>query len=268
MLDELKHFVQTLLHSLNPVWYTNIVELKPKKTIMHMILVLVFSMAVMCVLFLPSILNLESSLERDLAAFQAFKIDGVVNMTEPVLIPKSDPEVIFSINDEKRMIDDEKLLVTKEYVYFKPFGRPLRIDINKLFEPLKYKDEAAGFLSIFFIVLIPALLLFLFVVFALKYAFLIGLGAGLAFFVLKVLLLHKISFKRIFNVVAYAATLLIFLEIVFIPLNGNILVPLFQFLFLDFYLIPVIIFIGYIVASLWVVESKTPSEHKSSEWQF
>ena len=67
--------------------------------------------------------------------------------------------------------------------------------------------------------------------------------------------------------VAYAATLMIFLEIVFIPLNGNMLIPLFQMLFLDFYLIPILIFIVYAAASLWVVENKTPSEKKSSEWQ-
>ena len=268
MFERLKQFVQTLIHSLNPMWYTNISNLKPKDTIKHMALVVVFSMGVMGILMLPSILNLQNSLQDDLGSFQDFKIRGTVNMTKPIMIPENDPELVIDINGEEKIIKDEKLLVTKEYVYFKPLGKPLRINVKKLLNPLEYKTEAAAFLKLFFISIIPGLLIFLFLMFAIKYTIIIGAMFGLSYFVLKLLLLYKVSGKRIFNIVAYAATLMIFLEIVFIPLNGKILVPLFQLLFLDFYLIPLLIFIVYAVLGLFSVEKKTPSDHKSSEWQF
>jgi len=267
MIEEIKHFVQTLIHSLNPKWYTNIVGLKTKKTITHMVLVLVFSMVIMGILFLPFVLNASSAIKKDLSAFSEFRIRGSVNMTRPIIVPANDPELIIDLNGG-RTFGDEKLLVTKEYVYFQPVGKALRINVKKLLNPLDYKTQASSFLALFFIAVIPALLLFLFLMFALKYALLIGLVFAITYFIFRVLLLYKISPRRAFNLVAYSATLMIFLEIVFIPLNGKILVPLFQLFFLDFYLIPILIFVGYTVAAFWLVETKTPSESKSSEWQF
>lgn len=160
MFEQLKHFVQTLIHSLNPTWYPNIASLKPKETVRHMVLVLVFSMVVMCIFMLPSIFSLSSSMKNDLGAFQTFRIRGEVNMTHPIVIPANDAELIIDLESEKRIIKNEKLLVTHDYIYFKPLGSPLRINVKKLMDPLQYKDEAASFLAMFFIFIIPALLIF------------------------------------------------------------------------------------------------------------
>lgn len=258
-------FFWDLLNSFNPFYYHNVADRDLWPSFKHLFKVLAFCFLVMLIMFIPFFVTLPNTLYQELQKFDEFSIGGNLSMTESIELPESNPKVIIDTTGATTEMENEKVLVTKDYIYFKHFRSTKRINFDKLMDVAGHKKEYVWMLISFLALIIPSLLFYAYMIFLLKYLLIMLVITLLFYFVERVLLLYKVSFKRVFNTVMFAVAPMALLEIALLAFDTSYLIPLASFLGVELYLVSTLIYLLLSVFAVVIVEKKVHLFGKKDE---
>lgn len=250
------NFFWDLLNSINPFYYHNVADRKLWLGFKHVFLVLLLCFGIMLVILIPFFASLPNTVYNELKKFDTLAVNGTASMSEPIEIPKRNTVLAIDTTGKLTLLEKEKVLVTKEYIYFKFFTKTKRISIDKLMNIGGYKKEFVWMLISFLALIIPSLLFYTYLIFLIKYLLVILVLALIVFVTERLLLLYKVSFKRVFNVLMFAIAPMALIEICFIPINTDYLIPLFTVYYVNFYLVSTLVYLVLSVFSIVIVERK------------
>ncbi len=259
------HFWKEVILTLHPQSYTELSSRSIRKGFMYILELLFASFIIMCIISLPNIINLPGYIEMELSRFDKLNITIDAEMNSPVKLTQEDPQIIIDTTGKTTELGDEKLLITEDYVYYRPYAMTRTYNLSEFKEITTKKEEISKALTFLAILLIPTILITSYIMFLIKYIITI-VAAALLLFIIARIVKKDIGLKRSVNTAIYAATPIVLIEVIFIPFNSRYLIPVFQIMGMNFYLITLIIYI-----SLVAFGSYFAAKHKKGdkiEWGF
>ena len=258
-------FWKQVILALHPRNYTGLSSRSIRKGVMYIIALLFASFIIMCIISLPNIISLPGYIENELSRFDKLNITIDAEMNSPVKLTREDPQIIIDTTGKTTELGDEKVLITDSMLYYRPYGTTKEYNLSEFKDPTTKSEELSRLLAFGAILLLPTILITSYVMFLIKYAATI-LIASLLIFLIARIAKKDMGIKRSINTAIYAATPMVLIEVVFIPFNSKYLVPLFQMMGMNFYLITLIIYISLIAFSSYFAAKHRKGD--KIEWGF
>jgi len=258
-------FWKSVILTLHPKSYSELSSRSVRKGFTYLLALLFASFIIMSVISLPNIINLPGYIDNELSKFSKLNISIDAEMDSPVKLTKDDPQIIIDTTGTNTELGEEKLLITEDNIYYRPYAFAKTYNLSEFKDLTQKKDEISNLLTVAALLLIPTILLTSYVMFFIKYAITI-LVASLLIFLTARIIKKDISIKRSLNTALYAATPIILIEVIFIPFNSKYLIPLFQMLGMNFYLITLLIYLSLIISGSYFA-----AKHKKGDkiaWGF
>ncbi|MBS3128401.1 DUF1189 family protein [Candidatus Woesearchaeota archaeon] len=257
----MRDFLRDIPYSLNGKHYGEIAERPMSSGVFYILGLVVLAFFIMCIFGIPSVINFGNYIEDQMSKIDKIQIDGRILMYDAIKIPEEDPYFVIDATNNSKKAESRKILITQEYFYWKPVvGEPKKVKMADWFRNKESRNVIASFIFLISLLVLPGFLFWLLVLLFLKYLLIVTLFAGIFFIVLD-LTRYKISFKKMFNICAYAATLLIFIEVIFIPLGTDLLIPLFSIFWVQFYLVTLAIYLSLVILALIFAEYEGEGSH-------
>ncbi len=262
--------VRTIIISFQPQRYRELSTERPKKIFNHLLLFIILIFLLSGLTAIPTMLSFKSNLGAELDKVKSLDISGSFETRAPVYITG---DVVVDTSDTKKVIADEKLLVTKENIYFNLWG-PMKIKIEKILHPLRYKTHFVSVIVLLAIILAPSILLFLLGLFLIKFVLLTLISGLFVFFVLRILFLIRIRARGVLNICFLAAIPPALLEGLVMGLFPGLLVPLAGILTFKVNLIPLLLYVALLTAGFVLMDKelrlpkKTKEGDEKLEWGF
>jgi hypothetical protein len=212
--DTLRHFIFTLLKSINPRYYLDLAEKTPKQAFKYFLALLLFSFIFMSIIAIPKLIIIKSDLERDALHISKFHLSADLETVRPINIPKSRP--IISIDTtENETLDQEAVLITDEKIFYQALGMQDEMELKK-FDFNEDKAQSSRMIIRLLIFILPSIFAFYYMVYMIKYLTII-LFLGIAAFLLSKLFKSRVTFSQTISLSFYTSTIMILLEILMIP---------------------------------------------------
>lgn len=242
--------IRTLVISFQPPRYKELSKERSGKVFKHLAILIIAVFLFSTLLTVPKFLLLQSNLESEFGKIEKIEIKGDLKTNGPVFLTG---DIVLDTSETRKVITDEKVLITKENLYFN-FWAPMKIKVENILKPMSRKNEFASTIALLVLFLMPSVILFFLGLFFVKYI-LITLITGLLVFVfLRMLLLMRIRMRNVFNVCFLAAVPPVLLDGVVSSFFPKLLVPLFGVFTFKLNLIPLLVYIGLVVAGMIFVE--------------
>jgi hypothetical protein len=226
----LRYAFTTLFSTFNPNAYKELVSRKLGLAFSYFFFALTLSVIAMLILFIPFTLSFAQTLPKTFANVQVFTITTNVSMNDSITLFKS-PEVIVDLN--KTQPGQESVLITKQYLFYKPFllfGEK-NISLQEFSDLKKHETKAVTLMVSIFIFLIPAIVVFVFLFFTIKNLLLALIVSFFAYIIYK-LAHYDISFVSLFKAALYASTFLVIGEIILLFFYPQFLISTIVFVFI------------------------------------
>lgn len=267
-------FWKEVLKALHPKSYSELSTRSIRKGIGYLLSVLLASFIIMAIISLPKITLLPDQIEGELEKFEVFNISIDTEMSSPIKFTESDPQIVIDTTGNTTVMGDEKLLITEDYIYYRPYARAKAYNISEFKDITEKKKEISRMLTFLAIILIPTILITSYILFLVKYIITI-IAASLLLFVAARIAKENLGILKSLNTALYAATPMILLEVIFIPFNSRHLIPLFQLMGMNFYMISLLIYIALAVVGAYFAmkrkKGKKGEDYKTVEkvqWDF
>ena len=254
----LKGFLLEFIESLVPAKYVELCERRSRHALAFVVKLLVSSLLLMSLGALPLLIGLPVILESHLSAFTNLTLSGDVEMSAPVRIPEENTQIVIDTTGATKEMTSEKLLITADAFYFKPFFFTMeKVPINQVGDIKATKGFWKSLIILVTLIAFPGVLLVMFGMLFVKYVFLAVVFATLVF-VLFDLTTYKLEFRKMFRIACYALTPMVLLEVIATPWGSGFLVPLpgLRLFGLDFYLVSFVLYLGLFVAAVVMVQVK------------
>ena len=242
-----------IVYSHLPFTYKHLSQERMHKTTFYIMFLIALSLVLMCAASIPQLMGLPGFFQEQLGKFETFKLDGEVKQSDPIYFPEDNPQIVIDASG-KEPYGNELFMLTSDYLYFHLTSKPKRVKVSNLLAPLSHESEISKIILAVILFLAPSVLFFTYFFLLLKYALIIGISSVLLFSIVRVMLLIKISFRRTFNIAAYAATPMILVEIISIPFNPKYLFPLFRYFGLTLYATTTLVYLIFLVSGFLLVE--------------
>jgi len=256
VLGKFRGFFMSLYYSLNPLSYKQLSTRPLTLSFKYLFLLLLLSFLATLILFMPILANLQGRVTGTLSKFSEFKVDANIETTGPAMII---PGII--VDTTGNVTEPNPVLVTKEnveWVNFKCFAfRPLCLFSKKeeKISSVEFRDSnilenqeiLTKLVPFFVFFMVPAILLFLYIVFLVKYLLLITIFSFLAFIITR-MLLFEIEPKAVLNTAIYSSTLMIVPEILNLRFN------------LELFYIPLAAYIAFFITGIFLIGKKHDKE--------
>ncbi len=261
--------IRTIVISFQPLRYRDLLRENPKKIFRHMSIFIVAIFLFSSLLSLPKVFSLQEDVKTELGKVQKLDIKGDVKITTPITLTGG---IVIDTSDTNRIITTEKVLITKDTLYFN-FFRPMKIKLDRIFHPLNYKSQFASTIVLVGLLVMPSVILAMLGLFLAKYILLTFIAGTAIFLALRVLLLIRIRPRNVFNICFLAAIPPAVMEGAISPFFPKLLVPLFGILTFKLSLIPLLAFAGLIIAGMLFSEKdvelfKKRDGEEKLEWGF
>lgn len=237
------NFWKEVILTLNPKNYSHLPSRGVKRAFGHLLAVLLASFVIMSIVALPNIIDLPEDIKGELSKFEKLNITIDVEMSSPVKIKGGDPQIIVDTTGAFTELGSEKLLITEDNIFFRPYAMTRTYNLSEFKDLTTKKDELSTVLTLLAIILIPTVLITSFAMLLIKYIITI-LAASILLFVLARLIKKDIGFGKSVNIALFASTPMILVEVIFIPFNSKYLIPIFQLMGMNFYLITLFIYLS------------------------
>lgn len=259
-------FLKTLVLSVSPLAYHEFCAKKAGDVIRYFACVVLIGLALTIILLIPFFFGLPSMIHNSLLAFTKFNVTNDVQMSGPLEIPKKEAVFVIDTTGTITEMKNERVIITKDYLYYKPFFGNKRISLERLLNITKNPSETTWIIISLLVLLVPSFLIYSLLLITLKHLILIMTTSLLLFFVVRVLMLYEISFKNALSSSFYAGTLLVLIEAILYPINPKLMVPLVSVMGLHFYLVSYLAFFVLGVLGLVFVEKDIHlHKHKHQE---
>lgn len=247
-------FFKTLSLSMYPLSYHDFSQKSGGEVARYFLAVVFLGMVICNLLLLPMYFGLPNTINEALGKFTVFEVDGDVEMSGPIEVPKREASFVVDTTGTIKEIQQERVIITSDYIYYRPFFSNKRIAFDNLFDVVNNKGDITWILIALIFVLLPSFLFYAYAILALKFFVLIFLTSFLLYFIVRVLMLYEISFKNAMSSAFYAGTLMIMLESILFPINSELLLPLFSIMGGTYYLVSHLAYVIFGLVGMIIVE--------------
>ncbi len=247
------YWLKTVLLSLNPNSYKNLSSRKISDAFNHFFLVLIFSLIIFVILFVPFMLSFSSSLEKDFGKIDSFVVDVNLSAAQPITI-LSHPFVMIDL--QKENLTSEQVLINENFLQYRPyyfFGKKT-VSLDEFKDLKLHQEKAMTIMVLLFVFMLPAILVLFFLVFAIK-NLLLALILSIIGFIIFRISRYDIKFFSLLKTGLYASTIL------FIPELGLLL-------FYPVFLITTALYVLLFILGSWSIAKKRFSIKKSKQREF
>jgi len=203
--------------------------------------VLLLAFMLMMLLAVPLLVKMPGEISNQLAKFDVLQLSGNFTMSSPVKMPKSEPLIIFDTSGAYTELTTERVLITKDKIFYRPFIRTQYVNTEQLKDLKKNRENVKRFLAVLVFFVLPSVLFYAFITVWLKY-FLMIFTLSIILFVLLDLTHWRRTWKELFVVSCYASTLPVLAEVVLGAVKPVLLVPVLSIAGLvKLYLVPAVV---------------------------
>jgi len=221
---DLKSKFYTIFRTLNPYNHQELSENKLATVLKYYFFIIIFSVLLMFVLFIPNIYSARSNVASGLEHFDNLTVNSQFNVKESFNI-LSDPVIRFEQSDDN--VSNNLVVITPDSLFYKRyifFGEQRGVSLNKNVD-VANSDRAQKIISIGFFFLLPALL-FWAVVFSIVYFAVIIFVTYLLVMTISGVMRIDVSMLRLLKMCIYASTIFILLQLVLMPFIRVFILPL------------------------------------------
>lgn len=234
-------FLKNVLKSINPFYYSDLARSSFKRCFKHIALVILWSTIAMCIIAIPKLFMLRGYLDEQFNNFNALSINATFETKQPIVLLKNNPQIIIDGSVSERNMTTEKILITKDFFYYRPFNYVEKFNMGSYSDLLEHKNGVVNFFTVLLIIITPGILIVNYVSFFIKYLIIMLALSIIALIAVRVFK-FEISFKKILKIAFFAATLPLLIEIIAIPYGlGKYLIQFMQLMGAGFYLVTLII---------------------------
>ncbi|MBI4448713.1 hypothetical protein HY641_01645 [Candidatus Woesearchaeota archaeon] len=225
----LKEWALAVAYSFNPMYYKKVADAPPKEMFALVNKTITRAFVVMLIVALPMLVAVPSYVSSALGSFDVLTIDGRTELGEQIGVPAHDPHLVIDLSAQKAY-EGERALLTREYFYFQsPFGAK-KINTDYVLDPLAHKRESSLIVFGLFLLWLPSLLIYAYIVTFLKYLIWWAVFSTMAIVAIRALVLSSMRLRRIVNICAYALLPIVILEVLTIPFDTAWLFPILDFM--------------------------------------
>ncbi|MDO8741221.1 MAG: DUF1189 family protein [Candidatus Woesearchaeota archaeon] len=233
--------LKNTLKSINPFYYSDLAKSSFRYCFKYLALVILWSIIVMCIIAVPRLFLLRGYIGEQLDNVNVFSVNVTFETKQPIVLLENDPQVIIDGSVSERNMTGEKVLITKDFFYFRPFNSIQRFNAGSYHNLLDHKSGIANLIAALFVIIIPGVLIINYASFYIKYL-VIMLAVSVIVFIAVRVLRFDISFKKILKIAFFASTAPLFIELISIPYSlGRFLIPFAQALGSRLYLVTLIL---------------------------
>lgn len=221
---------------------------------------LLLAFVLILLLSLPALVKMPHTISDQLNKFEALRLSGNFTMTSPILLPRNEPLLIFDTSGAYDELTNERVLITKEKIFYRPLFKTYSIRTEALKDLKNNRDNVNVFLAALVFFLLPAILFWAYVAVWLKY-FLMMLALSIIVFVVLDLTHWRRTWKELFVISCYVSTIPLLAEVIVGTLNSKLLIPILSIAGLvQLYLIPAVILAVLTVGAALCVHSNTKED--------
>jgi len=249
-IKKLFGILKKIFYSINPKDIKNLSEGKIKKSFQHLFFVIFLCFIVMSIVSIPKLSMLSDNIQGQISNFDNLTIDIEADMNSPVIFTNQSQQIIIDTTKEWNLTK-EKLIITKDFIQYRPFKEVKKISTTDLKNLKENKETFSKVLTFLIVLALPSIIIISYIMFTLKYI-LISLITSLLAYIITRMYVKKIKLKRVLNIAIYSTSLMIFIEIISIPFGTKYLINLFQIMGMNFYLITLLIYFIVFIFSLLI----------------
>lgn len=212
---DIKSLFYTIFKSLNPESYTELVDRKISYAVKYFFFVVLLSVIIMFILFIPKIINIPAAWDEKASNFENLGVNFSFQLKEPFYLIK---EPAVKIDNYGNNISGEQVLITRDGIFYKSFiffggkkGIPLDKDVD-----ISKSKNIDTFINIVLWFLIPSLFFWSIVLFSVYFALIILVTFIIASMISWAFKL-KISMAKVLKITIYACTIMILLRLLLMP---------------------------------------------------
>lgn len=237
----MKHFLGEVWQTFLPSHWAEISQRPAGQGIRFFSKVIILAFVVMLLLAIPTLLKLPREISEQLAKFEALQLDGTFNMTSPIKLPRSEPVVIFDTSGAYTELTNERVLITREKILYRPFFKTNELKTEELKDLKNNREQVKTFLAMLVFFLLPSVLFYAYIAIWLKY-FLSIVALSLILFLLLDLTHWRRTWNELFVIACYTSTLPLLAEVIVGAVNAHWLIPVLNIAGLvKLYLIPTVV---------------------------
>ena len=225
--------------------------------------VLLCAFIILVLLAIPSMVKMPAVISEQLGKFEVLQMDGKVNMSSPIKLPRSDPLFILDTTGAYTELENERFLITRDKILYRPLFTTHEVKTEDLKDLKGNHDQVNTFLAVLVFFLLPSILFYVYVLVWLKY-FLMILTLSIILFIALDLTHWRRTWKELFVIACYTSTLPVLAEVIVSSINARWLIPVLNIAgIVKLYLIPaVVLSILTIGAALCVYNDKREQKER------
>lgn len=208
-------FFKTILLALTPWRYDEVKERSTPNTMKYFLSFVFLAFVIAVLLMLPAI---ASFVTNQMSHFSVLEVSFNTSMKSPVVFPENRPFVTIDTRTSEGQLKEGRFLVTDDFLYTKmPFGS-VQKDSLKSYKNLTQNEGMVIFLLI---MMMPSLMFMFYICYAI-WLLIIVLVAALMGFVIARIAKFEIPLLDALKVGMLAATPMIIIDVIRLPLNLNV----------------------------------------------
>lgn len=220
-MSRFNEFITTVITSLNPKKY-DILEIRPLGAAVGYFFLMIFAaFIVMCLLWLPNLLTAGDYVSEQFDKFSELSIEVVYEQKEPIIITKDYPVIIIDTLHDYDEIEQGVLLITENKTLYRPFPFMRTQVLQDTKNLAQNNDQASVFLTILVLLMLPMVLAFAYLYFAIKFSIVIIIATIIGYIFVG-LLRFQISFEQLVKVAMYASTIMVTISLLSKPFTPDV----------------------------------------------
>lgn len=247
----MKRFFKEVTHTFLPGEWDELSRKPVKQGLLFFSKILLAVFALLLVLHVPKLVQMPVVIGDQLGRFEELKCEkAVVEMSAPIRLPRFDPAIVIDTTGQHEKVTTERLLVTKDKVFFRPLFKSYQVDVEELKNIGKNKEQVSVFFAALVFFVIPSIVFYAYVALWLKYLIIMFL-LSIIIFILLDLTHWKRKWKHVFVTACHASFIPLLIEVVFSVWNAELLLPVFSLAgIIKIYAVPVAAFFVLTILAL------------------
>jgi hypothetical protein len=234
-------YLREMAASVRPKSYSGLAANSVWHGAKYLLVMLLIVYVLMSIISLPSLFGMPGSISAQLEKFNKLNLTADVDMSSPVMFTETDPQIIIDTTGQVQNMTTEKILITEDFLAYRPYNRVVKVNITDLQEISSYRERLSSLLTFLAVLILPSILITSYIISLIKYAFLIILMC-LVVFIFSRVAKKDIGLRKSLMTSIYASTVMVVIEVLFMPFSSRLLVPFMQMLGVNFYLLPILLF--------------------------
>ena len=250
-MERTKEIFKNVIYSLNPLNYGKLKGNSIKSALLHFFIVLLISVVVSGIIYIPSVISFSNSVKESLSNFETFKLDPEIKTEDPVFIWSSD-YIIFDTEGNLSK-NDSRYYVDGDFLYYN-YGTNRR-ELTAIGDIVENSTFLGNLILLLAFVLLPSFLISYFIVSLLLFLVILFFASTFIWILIKILVRKKNKpvCRDIVVSCLYSSTILAFALLLNSFLSG-----------FGYYLVIIFLFYSY-VGSVSKTKSKDHESHKSKK---